>query len=304
MIPPKPGSGLHQNLQQNGTEPPAHPFWATGDPEADTSVDLRRKRDYRMPPDALESLRATACKFAGSHNFHNFTFGREFRDRSCFRFMKEISVADPVVFGDTEWVSVMFHGQSFMLHQIRKMMSALVLTCRTGSPPEIMDELYGPRMVFVPKMPALGLLLEYPIFETYKQKIAKFNEKLDPSETDYRLPIDFEAHREQLDKFKEKCIYPRMREIESEVGLFDSWMRSIDSYSGNDLLWLNSKGIVPGAAVIQKGVRRADPFKERKHFDSTGYPTTTAEKSMSVADEEAEEEEEALDKAKLEDMEG
>ena len=27
-------------------------------------------------------------------------------------------VEDPVVHGDTEWISVLFHGQSFMLHQI------------------------------------------------------------------------------------------------------------------------------------------------------------------------------------------
>ncbi|OBZ73793.1 hypothetical protein A0H81_06139 [Grifola frondosa] len=70
--------------------------------------------------------------------------------------MKSIQIADPVVHGDTEWIEVMFHGQSFMLHQIRKMMSALVLACRTGTPPHIIEELYGPRMAFIPKMPALA----------------------------------------------------------------------------------------------------------------------------------------------------
>ena len=29
-------------------------------------------------------------------------------------------VVDPVVHGGTEWISVLFHGQSFMLHQVRK----------------------------------------------------------------------------------------------------------------------------------------------------------------------------------------
>jgi tRNA U38,U39,U40 pseudouridine synthase TruA len=27
-------------------------------------------------------------------------------------------VADPVVTGETEWTAVLFHGQSFMLHQV------------------------------------------------------------------------------------------------------------------------------------------------------------------------------------------
>jgi tRNA U38,U39,U40 pseudouridine synthase TruA len=27
-------------------------------------------------------------------------------------------ISDPAVYGDTEWISVLFHGQSFMLHQV------------------------------------------------------------------------------------------------------------------------------------------------------------------------------------------
>lgn len=27
-------------------------------------------------------------------------------------------VVDPVVYSGTEWISVLFHGQSFMLHQV------------------------------------------------------------------------------------------------------------------------------------------------------------------------------------------
>ena len=27
-------------------------------------------------------------------------------------------IADPVTYGETEWISVLFHGQSFMLHQV------------------------------------------------------------------------------------------------------------------------------------------------------------------------------------------
>ena len=28
-------------------------------------------------------------------------------------------MSDPVVYGETEWINVLFHGQSFMLHQVR-----------------------------------------------------------------------------------------------------------------------------------------------------------------------------------------
>ena len=33
--------------------------------------------------------------------------------------MRRPKVSDPVVYGETEWISVLFHGQSFMLHQVR-----------------------------------------------------------------------------------------------------------------------------------------------------------------------------------------
>ncbi len=79
--------------------------------------------------------------------------------------------------------------------------------------------MYGPRQVFIPKMPALGLLLEYPIFESYSRRMASVNEKLQPSDPEYRPPIDFEVHRTQLDDFKQHHIYSKMRSIEDKFGM-------------------------------------------------------------------------------------
>jgi tRNA pseudouridine38-40 synthase len=117
-------------------------------------------------------------------------------------------------------------------------MSALVLSCRTGTPSEIIDEvqsprsgastslnafkLYGPRMVLVPKMPALGLLLEYPIFDSYNHKVTTVNEreKYDDAHVDFRPPIDFEQYRETIDAFKQTFIYQDMRAAEDRYGMY------------------------------------------------------------------------------------
>ena len=80
-------------------------------------------------------------------------------------------------------------------------------------------QMYGPRQVFVPKMPALGLLLEYPIFESYSKRMGGVNEKLQPSDSEYRPSIDFEVHRAQLDDFKQHHIYSKMRSIEDQFGM-------------------------------------------------------------------------------------
>lgn len=81
------------------------------------------------------------------------------------------------------------------------------------------EQLYGPRTVFIPKMPALGLLLEYPIFDSYNRKVAESTAQLQPTDPEYRNPIDFEVHREKIDAFKQEHIYSRMRSIEEQGGM-------------------------------------------------------------------------------------
>lgn len=114
-------------------------------------------------------------------------------------------------------------------------MSALVLSCRTGTPSQIIDEvgashdltlsiehllqMYGPRVVNVPKMPSLGLLLEHPIFGSYNEKVSNINKNLQPTDPEYRPPIDFDIHRDAIDKFKQYHIYDNMRAIEDSDGV-------------------------------------------------------------------------------------
>ncbi len=66
----------------------------------------------------------------------------------------------------------------------------------------------------MPKVPSLGLLLEYPIFDSYNRKVEAVNDKLSPEDLEFRPPINFEIHREAIEKLKETHIYHRMREIE------------------------------------------------------------------------------------------
>jgi len=210
-----------------------------------------------------------------------------------------------VVYGETEWISVLFHGQSFMLHQIRKMMAILVLACRMGTPTRVISELYGQREVFVPKMPSLGLLLEEPLFDSYNQRMGVINSKLEPTDHEYRPLIDFDLHRDKINAFKEKFIYQNMRQIEDRDGLFDAWVRAIDAYAGNDLLYLNPTGAVPDAAVIRQGEKRANPFREKRVFDTTSFPVSGGIKQKLEGDDEGDiEEEEVIDKRHLEETEG
>jgi len=70
---------------------PPHSFWKETEP-SNAADDLRRKRLWRVSLGGIEALRKTVKKYEGTHNFHNFTVGRDFSDRSNHRYMKKIEV--------------------------------------------------------------------------------------------------------------------------------------------------------------------------------------------------------------------
>ena len=108
----------------------------------------------------------------------------------------------PVLIGDTEWLSLKVHGQSFMMHQIRKMVGMAALSIRCGANLErLMLNTFTEKLYSIPKAPSLGLLLERPVFESYNDKAASKFE---------RDPIGFNPYEEEMDKFKHKEIYSRI----------------------------------------------------------------------------------------------
>ena len=137
--------------------------------------------------------------------------------------MKEISVSEQFVIGaaKTEWVSIKIHGQSFMLHQIRKMISMATLITRCGCPVDRIGKAYARQKINIPKAPALGLLLESPVFEGYNKQLEKFGYN----------PIDFSKFQSDMDAFKMKHIYDKIYREEVDENVFNAFFSYIDSFN-------------------------------------------------------------------------
>lgn len=76
---------------------------------------------------------------------------------------------------------------------------AMALLCvHVDAPLSLIEESFGPQRWSIPKAPALGLLLEQPVFEYYNQKVTKEG---------IRDPIDIERYRPAIDQFKQDHIY-------------------------------------------------------------------------------------------------
>ncbi|TKY88061.1 hypothetical protein EX895_003157 [Sporisorium graminicola] len=306
FVPPKPGSTMHamlvkmrdEEIAKTGSstldEVVAHPFWEAQGTSHDFSTDMLAKKAFRLPAASLARIRSIFKRYHGSHNFHNFTVGKEFRDRSCQRFMKQLTISDPKVIGDTEWVSIKFHGQSFMLHQIRKMIGLLVLVGRTGAGEGLVDECFGPARVHIPKAPGLGLLLEQPIFDAYNSRIRNNNDKISKLirkksgshtategdsaeaagdkdagksstlEDELRESITYAPHAGEMERFKQQWIYDRIHSTEQETYEFGKWLNYLDVFQGPDFEFLNPKGVIPSQSIVKVGEFHRDNLRRAK----------------------------------------
>lgn len=161
---------------------------------------LAAKNAYRIDPARLARVRSVLSQFVGPHNFHNYTVSKSFADASAKRVIKTfVLLKNPIIIKDTEWLSLKVHGQSFMMHQIRKMISMTALVVRCGCHEERIRDSYMQDKICIPKAPGLGLLLERPVFDTYNDRFAGQRERL-----------DFGKYETEMEEFKQREIYERI----------------------------------------------------------------------------------------------
>ena len=210
------------------------------------------KKAYRIHPRRLERVRSTLSRYVGTRNYHNYTVDKSFNDASAKRVIKSFVVAsDPIIIGDTEWLSLKVHGQSFMMHQIRKMVTMAALIVRCGCHESRVQDSYMVDKLSIPKAPGLGLLLERPVFDTYNERLVDQPDK---------APIEFKKYEKEMEEFKQREIYERIfREEEREntyesdsllpmvqtdqVCRFHSFFAAIDTLKSSRLLYLSSMGL-------------------------------------------------------------
>ncbi|CZR67262.1 related to tRNA-pseudouridine synthase I [Phialocephala subalpina] len=206
------------------------------------------KKAYRISSSRKQRVQEALDGYVGTKNFHNYTIQKTFSDPSAKRVIRSFKVRpEPVIVNDTEWLSLKVHGQSFMMHQIRKMVAMVALIVRCGSSTSIMQETYGPANISIPKAPSLGLLLERPVFDTYNQRAV----------TEYmREKIDFDKYEKEMNEFKQREIYDRLYREEERDHQFHAFFHHIDHFKTDYFLWITASGI--SAAKQSKSISRRD----------------------------------------------
>jgi tRNA pseudouridine38-40 synthase len=231
---------------------------------------LAAKRAYRIPPGRLARIRDCLSCYVGTKNYHNFTIDKTFRDPSAKRVMKSFVVnGEPLLINGSEWLSLKVHGQSFMMHQIRKMVGMVALVVRCGCDPKRIVEAMGPDSISIPKAPSLGLLLERPVFDSYNKRAASDLGK---------EAIDFDKFKAEMDEFKQKQIYERIYRDEEKDNVFGNFFNHVDNFPEPTFLYVTSGGVEATTSKDEDGVVEA--HTKKKLADAQGESETEGEEEV------------------------
>ena len=205
---------------------------------------ITAKRAYRINPARLARVQSALSRFIGAHKFHNYTVDKSSKDASATRIIKSFNVdSTPIIINDTEWLSLKVHGQSFMMHQIRKMVSMVALIVRCGCHDGRMQDSFMPDRISIPKAPSLGLLLERPVFDAYNERLEQFGHK----------KIDFGRYEKEMEEFKQREIYERIFREEEKENVFHAFFTALDNTKSAQLLYLSSVGLEATKGRIENG---------------------------------------------------
>jgi tRNA pseudouridine38-40 synthase len=138
--------------------------------------DLLQVRSYRVTPDELNRLKQALQMYQGTHSFHNLAKGVKAKEARASRYIISFHVEDPIVLDGMEWIPTQVLGQSFLLHQIRKMVCLALDVARrdeaTVPLQATMSRALSPQTTDMRMgvAPAQGLYLDMSFYTGYNQR--------------------------------------------------------------------------------------------------------------------------------------
>ncbi|KAK3038881.1 hypothetical protein RJ639_028603 [Escallonia herrerae] len=170
--------------------------------------------------------------YEGTHNFHNFTTRTKAEDPSARRYIISLEANTTVTVDGIDFVKCEVVGQSFMLHQIRKMIGVAVAIMRNCAPESLIGTALQKEVnINVPTAPEVGLYLDECFFTSYNQKWKDTHEK-----------VSMKAYEEEAEEFKMNHIYSHIAATEHKEGVVALWLHSLNNRNYPDLRVISNDG--------------------------------------------------------------
>ncbi|XP_053671167.1 pseudouridylate synthase 1 homolog [Anopheles nili] len=179
---------------------------------------------YRLPADRLNRVNNVLSLFVGTNNFHNFTSRKIFDDPSVKRFIMLFECEAPFIPEGTtaEFATIKIKGQSFMLHQIRKMVGLTLAIVRGLAESDIISKAFGSERYGIPTAPGLGLVLSRIHYDKYNIRYG---------EDGCHETLEFEKEETTIQEFFKQHIATTIVESELNTNSMIDWLEKLPLHS-------------------------------------------------------------------------
>lgn len=191
-----------------------------------STIDGKPYVDYRLSPESLNRLNSILKLMEGTHNFHNFTSKVKPLDPRAQRYIIKFHCVETFISNDMEFAILEIKGQSFMLHQIRKMIAVVVGIARNIIPEEMINEAFKTMdKLEIPTAPSLGLCLCHVHYDYYGKRYGADG---------LHETLDWKECEEEVEKFQKEYILNYMVDTEIAEQTTLKWIAGLPSHSFNN----------------------------------------------------------------------
>lgn len=186
---------------------------------------MAKRSGFRYGDKEKERFNGILKSYVGTHNFHNFTTRIKAEDPSARRYIISFEANTVVNVDGIDFVKCEVVGQSFMLHQIRKMIGVAVAIMRNCADESLIERAFQQDLnINVPTAPEVGLYLDECFFTSYNQKWKDTHEE-----------VSMKAYADEAEEFKMKHIYSHIASTEHKEGSVALWLHSLNHRNYPDL---------------------------------------------------------------------
>uniref|UniRef100_A0A0D3F8P0 Pseudouridine synthase I TruA alpha/beta domain-containing protein n=1 Tax=Oryza barthii TaxID=65489 RepID=A0A0D3F8P0_9ORYZ len=214
------------------------------DYEGSSLEEMPLRSAFSYTHEVKERFNRILKKYVGTHNFHNFTTRTKAEDPAAKRFIISFAADRVVNLDGIDFIRCEVVGQSFMLHQIRKMIGLAVAVMRNCAPESIYDVAFRKDVnLNVPTAPEVGLYLDECMFTSYNKKWKDSHEA-----------VSMEPYSEEAEEFKLKYIFPHIAAMEHKEGAVALWLHSLNSRNYPDFRYMDNAGTEASIAAAVESV--------------------------------------------------
>lgn len=212
---------------------------------------------YRVPSEKLIKLNEILKMYEGTKSFHNFTSRKEYIDPSSKRYILSFDCDTPfVASSNVEFAVLKIKGQSFMLHQIRKMIGLALAVLRNLTGKDTITRAFTEARIDIPMAPGLGLVLDQVHYDRYNTRYG----------TDgIHDALSWEKEEPEVKKFFDTFIMPTIVNTEINEGSMVAWLETLPLHSYD--IRVETKAHIGDEEKISLGVE--------KNVDEIVHVTTT-----------------------------